>query len=151
MDTGRTEALKSKLRQLKHFEERLLFGGVVPPGQRLIWHSFFSTRDTPGGSAKYTLAQLAAMSRAEYKTVVDAFFAHVYYALYRKNGMEFPQGLYDPEILGKLGLPADAGAHELKKRFRELAKRYHPDTGGDAAKFIELMDWYRQLTEGTQG
>jgi len=36
----------------------------------------------------------------------------------------------------------------VKKRFRELAKIYHPDVGGDAVKFIELMTLYRRLIVG---
>ena len=144
---GRPDALKTKLRQLKRFEEKLLYGGTAPAGRRLVWDSFFDTRDSYRGNAKYSLAQLAAMSKEEYKAVVDEYFAYMYYELYRKNGMEFPQGLYDPEILRKLGLPGDAGTQDVKRKFRELAKQYHPDTGGDAVRFIELMETYRQLID----
>jgi len=39
-----------------------------------------------------------------------------------------------------------AGAEDVKRRFRELARQTHPDAGGDAARFIELMEDYRKLT-----
>jgi curved DNA-binding protein CbpA len=44
-----------------------------------------------------------------------------------------------------LGLRSDADENDIKKKFRELAKKYHPDAGGDAAMFIELMDDYKKL------
>lgn len=48
-----------------------------------------------------------------------------------------------------LGVKKDAGAAEIKKAFRGLAKKYHPDaTGGDKAaekKFIEINEAYDTL------
>ena len=32
---------------------------------------------------------------------------------------------------------------EVKTRFRDLAKRLHPDAGGDAAEFRDMMDEYQ--------
>lgn len=55
--------------------------------------------------------------------------------------------LYNPDILARLGLPIDADSKAIKKKFRELAKKYHPDTGGDSSKFIEFMEDYKKLTE----
>jgi DnaJ-class molecular chaperone len=49
--------------------------------------------------------------------------------------------------LAQLGLPYDADKNTIKKRFRELAKKYHPDTGGDSMKFIQLMESYRKLVD----
>lgn len=50
-----------------------------------------------------------------------------------------------------LGVKKDAGAAEIKKAFRKLAKQYHPDaTGGDQAaekKFIELNEAYNTLSD----
>jgi len=36
---------------------------------------------------------------------------------------------------------------EIKKKFRELAKKYYPDTIGDSSKFIELMENYKKLID----
>src|SRR5205807_9038903 len=63
-----------------------------------------------------------------------------------RRSSDLTADLYDPALLSLLGLPAYASAQELKSRFRELAKRYHPDCGGDSEKFIELMDVYEKLT-----
>jgi curved DNA-binding protein CbpA len=53
---------------------------------------------------------------------------------------------YDTGILLKWGMPYDADAAAMKKRFRDLAKLYHPDTGGDEGQFIALMEDYKKLT-----
>jgi len=84
------------------------------------------------------------MNKDEIKDVINEYFYNVYYRFYMENGItDVP--LYDPEILAQMGLPINADSSEIKKRFRELAKKYHPDTGGDSVKFIELMENYRSL------
>lgn len=143
----RPEELKRRLRQLKTLEEKLRFGGHRPAGARLVWDSFFDLHETYRGHAKYSLGQLAAMGRDAYKAAVDEYFAYIYYEIYKDTGFEGAGSCYDPALLAKLGLPPDAGAGEIKHRFRVLAKQYHPDTGGDAGKFIELMETYRRLIE----
>lgn len=51
-----------------------------------------------------------------------------------------------------LGLPPNASPRRIKERYRELAKRYHPDKSGNAAdraslarKFGEISKAYRAL------
>ncbi len=50
-----------------------------------------------------------------------------------------------PEALDVLGLPADASASAVSRRYRELAARHHPDKGGDPAVFIEIRKAYERL------
>jgi molecular chaperone DnaJ len=65
-----------------------------------------------------------------------------------------------------LGVPADAGAEEIKRAYRQLARRYHPDISGEdrAAAFLEFARAYdvlrdpvrrrhydARLTEGSAG
>jgi len=46
-----------------------------------------------------------------------------------------------------LGVPENASEEEIKKRFRELAKKYHPDLGGDPEKFKKILEAYRVLSD----
>lgn len=46
-----------------------------------------------------------------------------------------------------LGVSENATEEEIKKKFRELAKKYHPDVGGDAEKFKKILEAYRILSD----
>ena len=48
-----------------------------------------------------------------------------------------------------LGVAADAGADEIKRAYRQLARRYHPDISGDdrGAAFVELARAYEVLSD----
>ncbi|MGH9309989.1 MAG: DnaJ domain-containing protein [Vicinamibacterales bacterium] len=48
-----------------------------------------------------------------------------------------------------LGVSADAGADEIKRAYRQLARRYHPDISGDdrATPFLELAQAYDVLRD----
>lgn len=46
-----------------------------------------------------------------------------------------------------LGLDKKASKEEIKKAFRTLAKKYHPDKGGDANKFKEINEAYTVLSD----
>jgi len=115
-----------------------------PENIALIWDEFFQIDGNSCHKAKYALEEIAAMSKEEYKNIVEEFFFAVYYKYYTENGIT-GSNLYNPEILSWMGLPPDSGSEEIKKKFRELAKKYHPDTGGDESKFIELMENYQKL------
>ena len=43
-----------------------------------------------------------------------------------------------------LGLQEGAGSQDIKRAFRRLAKRHHPDKGGDAERFKGLQAAYEQ-------
>lgn len=45
-----------------------------------------------------------------------------------------------------LGVPKTATTDEIKKAFRKLARKYHPDAGGDEAKFKEINEAYEVLS-----
>jgi hypothetical protein len=139
--------LKHKLRQLRKLEHTIRFSGQKgDPARKLVWDVFFSTK--PGDDhVKYPLPRLVAMSEAEYKGVIEEFFFRLYFQSYKENGISIGD-VYEPQLLDLLGLPPYAGLQDVKKRFRELAMRYHPDHGGDAEKFMELMDTYIQITGG---
>ena len=46
-----------------------------------------------------------------------------------------------------LGVTRDATQDDIKKAFRKLAAKYHPDAGGDEAKFKEVSEAYTTLSD----
>lgn len=139
--------IKRRLRQLKRLEIKLRFGAGAGSGGALFWDQYFDLRDKPAGGSKYTWAMLCAMDREAFKAVTEEYLARIYEAWYWGNTGQ-PVTVYDSAVLAQLNLPADAREEDIKKRFRELAKACHPDTGGDAAQFIALMRAYEKLTGG---
>jgi len=144
-DINKVIEMKRKVRKLKKMETRIRFNNETPPFKTFIWDQFFNLNPKTNNKAKYSLDDLILLNKEEYKAIINEYFSYVYYELYKEKGIIFIQGVYDPSILSKLNLPLDAGEYDIKKRFRELANIYHPDKGGDANKFIELMDHYKKL------
>ena len=46
-----------------------------------------------------------------------------------------------------LGVKRDATDDQIKKAFRKLAAKYHPDAGGDEQKFKEVSEAYTTLSD----
>lgn len=44
--------------------------------------------------------------------------------------------------LERFGVPADATLDQVKARWRELARKHHPDLGGDALEFARVGEQY---------
>lgn len=151
------DEIKRKIRKLKKLEIKIRFADISfqynkqglfakPKTADLVWDEFFDLHEVCTEKAKYSIGRLAVMNKDEFKNVVSEFFFYIYYRFYKENGI-VNMHLYDPDILVQMGLPIDADGNEIKKKFRELAKKYHPDTGGDSAKFIELMENYKKLLD----
>lgn len=49
------------------------------------------------------------------------------------------------QALAVLGLPPNATPQQIKKRYRALAKKYHPDMGGDPQQMQRLVAAYELL------
>jgi curved DNA-binding protein len=52
-----------------------------------------------------------------------------------------------PDYYQTLGVPRTAKADEIKKAYRKLARKHHPDAGGDEAKFKEINEAYEVLSD----
>ncbi len=137
--------LKRKLRQLKRLELRVRFGGAANGHPCLVWDSFFSTSKTTPG--RFTLEQLVSMTEQEKKDIYAQFVYAVYYQQYRASGI-LADGIFDPLQLAEMGLPPDADQVSIHKRFRELAKRMHPDLGGSNEDMVRLLEQYNKLLNG---
>ena len=46
-----------------------------------------------------------------------------------------------------LGVPEDASNEQIKKAFKDIAKKEHPDRGGNEAKFKEANEAYDTLKD----
>lgn len=137
--------LKRKLRQLKKLEAQIRFKNLqLTQYKQYIWNEYFSTKDEYNDSVKYNMKSLLRMDHERLKEVFDEYFIHVYFQYYKENGIT-AVGMYDTHLLSSLGLPSDSDLETIKSKFRELAKRYHPDLGGDSSKFIELVNTYKKL------
>jgi hypothetical protein len=137
--------LKRKLRQLKKLEAQIRFKNrKLKQKEQYVWDEYFSTKDEYDCSVKYNMKSLCDMDHEKLKEVFDEYFYHVYFQYYKENGIT-AEGMYDTVLLSSLGLPLDSSIETIKSKFRELAKKYHPDLGGDSNKFIELVDAYKKL------
>ncbi len=147
------DEVKRRIRRLKQAERKIrsfsaAAGGTGGSARDMVWDRFFDLSGAGKGKAAHSLQDLAAMDRVRYRETVDEFFACVYYEWYKENGIGSLQGVYDPALLAEFGLGAAADEGDIKRRFRELAKRFHPDTGGDAPQFAGMMEIYRRLKKG---
>ena len=149
------DEIKRKLRQLKKLEVKVK---TTEQGccnrkyhlnenehKQLIWNKFFDLKDSSTKKVKYTLEILSGMSKDEFKEAINEYLFYVYSYYSGENNLNVH--FIDEEILTHLGLPMYADATEIKRKFRELAKEYHPDNGGDNKKFIELIEMYKNFKD----
>jgi curved DNA-binding protein len=54
------------------------------------------------------------------------------------------------QALSVLGLPPNATPDQIKRRYRALAKRYHPDLGGDQRQMQKIIAAYEFLAKEHQ-
>lgn len=52
-----------------------------------------------------------------------------------------------PDYYKTLGVSRNATDDEIKKAYRKLARKYHPDAGGDEEKFKEINEAYEVLSD----
>ena len=140
-----SDMLKRRLREMKRTEQKFRCIGNGEKSSSLVWDLFFDLRETGCSKAKYSLKLLLAMDREALSHVINEYWSFVYEKLFPDSDHPGVMQL-DPGALLRWGLSANADEAAVKKRFRELAKQYHPDTGGDEKSFIALMEAYHTLT-----
>lgn len=64
---------------------------------------------------------------------------------YRVSLIEIEHKEYDPFAV--LNVDREASISEIKRAYRDLSKKYHPDRGGDAEQFKEIAKAYKTLTD----
>lgn len=137
--------LKRKLRELKKLEAQIRFKNIqIKQKEQFIWDKYFSTKDENASTVKYNMKSLLEMSHKELTEVFNEYFYYVYFQYYKDNGIT-TEGMYDISLLSSFGLPPDASIDLIKSKFRELAKKYHPDLGGDSSAFMEFLNIYKKL------
>lgn len=74
------------------------------------------------------LTNLEGMAQADVDQLIDRFW------------LEYQRYVQQPESYAVLGLPLTASRQEVKRRYRELALRHHPDQGGDPEEFRRVRE-----------
>lgn len=137
--------LKHKLRQLKKVEDKIRFEHVSDTtSKKYVWDEYFSTKSINDLTVKYPICRLIDFNKQELKEVFEEYFYSVYFRKYKDIGLDFDE-IQDPSVLNYFGLTPGASVEDIKKKFRELAKKYHPDHGGSNEKMIEILDAYNRL------
>lgn len=140
------EQLKRKLRELKKAEKRIRFSYKAPLAmKKYVWDDYFSTKSFNELTVKYPLWKIIKFTEQEFEEIFEEYFYSVYFQQCKENGLSLDD-IYNVEILSVFGLNPGATIDDVKKKFRELAKKYHPDRGGDNDKMIEIINAYHKLT-----
>ena len=77
------------------------------------------------------------MSEIEFEKVIKDYFSSILNQIYSQEKLI--------EIYPIFNLPLNSDMDTVKSRFRELAKKMHPDTGGSHEEFIALSQAYENI------
>lgn len=92
---------------------------------------WWAVEDNPWAIGK-TIAAIRQIERAGSSDMMERAFTGF-------AAIAAPSG---PNWWEVLGVSRDAGQDEIKSAFRELAKKNHPDAGGEAEKFVVITKAY---------
>lgn len=86
------------------------------------------------------LGALLLLSACRTGAGVDSFFGNIF-------GGGTPAAQADTEYYKTLGVSKDADEAQLKRAYRKLALKHHPDKGGDAAEFKRVSEAFSTLSD----
>jgi hypothetical protein len=131
--------IKKIIRNLKTEETRMISGllGIDTVSFPLIWNQYFELKKPYKGKAKYNLDELIKMDKIEFQQVINDYFNSILKNIYKEEVIN--------ELYPIFNLPENSDIDTVKKRFRELAKKMHPDTGGTHEGFIALSQAYENF------
>jgi DnaJ-domain-containing protein 1 len=69
------------------------------------------------------------------------------HTIWHSNGNPARTVIQRQQALAVLGLPPTATSKQIKRRYRSLAKRYHPDLGGDQRQMQRIIAAYELLKD----
>lgn len=144
MGNSNADKIKRIIRNLKKEEIRMMCGllKVDTVSFPLVWNQFFELKEPYKGKAKYNLDELIKMSDIEFEQVINDYFNSILKLFYKQ---EDSIGLYPI-----LNIPRNSDMETVKKHFRELAKKMHPDTGGSHEDFIALYKVYEDFIKNSK-
>lgn len=71
-------------------------------------------------------------------------------ALWHSRANPARAALERQQALSVLGLPPTATTQQIKRRYRVLAKKHHPDRGGDRQQMMRIIAAYEFLMKDQQ-
>lgn len=136
--------IKKIIRNLKKEETRMICGllRIDTVSFPLIWNQYFELKKPYSGRAKYNLDELIKMSKIEFDQIINDYFIAILKSIYKQDVLN--------ELYPIFNIPKDSDIETVKKHFRELAKKMHPDTGGTHEEFIALSQAYDNFIKNMQ-
>ncbi|CAM4882334.1 unnamed protein product [Rotaria socialis] len=92
-----------------------------------------------------TVEKLSESNYFSVKIVLLAAWIILLILAYRVSLIETEHKEYDPFMI--LDVDLEASISEIKRAYRELSKKHHPDRGGDPEKFKDIAKAYKTLTD----
>jgi hypothetical protein len=136
--------IKKIIRNLKKEEIKMICGllKIDIVSFPLLWNQYFELKKPYKGKAKYNLDELTKMDKIEFEQVINGYFNSILKSIYKEEVLN--------ELYPIFNLPENSDIDTVKKRFRELAKKMHPDTGGTHEGFIALSQAYENFIKNMQ-
>ena len=145
MRDTKADKIKRMVRTLKKEESRMLCGLLKIDNissSHLVWNDFFELKEKHKVNGKYNLDELVNMSEGEFEQAINEYFEAVLVHFYNREETDLLHPI--------LNIPRDADMETAKRKFRELAKKLHPDIGGSSEDFTTLHKAYQEFVKNNK-